>query len=322
MEGRKSHDAFPWLNSPGNKFFLLRLSIIKDDILEKAVSFISNNCFYFEKGRKTYLLLPTVSVTKKRVVSIECEKLFKSAVYGENTVHDDFRFQTNPDCKSKLLKCNALKDIYTLAEKHVQQIDKRFSASKFSVLYSKPGGEPQCLHKDEYRTKEEQEQFGEILSAVISLHDNTTIDVIGPDNKSRISIIIPKGFMFLFSGDFVHGGSAYTCHNVRLHCYFWIASALDDSETKTQLERNDIDVSMRVCPIADCPKAMNRTLLTSKELQDHWRYRHRVDLDMTYDEYMSKQRGTLTICPSCKKKLKNERCAKDHARVCKVQRTL
>lgn len=321
MEGTNKPDLFPWLNSPGNEFFLLRLSTITNDMLTKAVSFISNNCFYYHDNEKTYLHLPNIKVIKKNRASIECEKLFKDAVYGEDIVHDGYRFHTNPDSKAKLLKSNALKDIYTLAEKQVQQIDKRFSASKFSVLYSKPGGKPQCLHTDEYRTKGEQEKFGEMLSAVISIHDNTTIDVMGSDNKTRTSITIPKGFMFLFSGDFVHGGSAYECHNVRLHLYFFCTSALNNNESKKQLERNEIDVSMRVCPVADCPKARNRILLTSKELQDHWRYRHRRDLDLTYEEYMSKQKGTLTECQSCKKKLKNERCAKDHARVCKMKRT-
>lgn len=62
----------------------------------------------------------------------------------------DFHYQTNPVSKENLLKSNAaVKDIYTLAEKQVQQICKSFLASKLSVLYSEPGGNPQGLHIDE-----------------------------------------------------------------------------------------------------------------------------------------------------------------------------
>jgi hypothetical protein len=106
-----------------------------------------------------------------------------------------------------------------MAEKTVQDIDNRFSVGKFSVLYSKPGGLPQGLHIDDFsKTKKEKEQFGEMLSAIVAIQDNTTIDVFACD-KSRVSIMIPRGFMFLFGGHFWHGGSAYKCHNIRLHFY-------------------------------------------------------------------------------------------------------
>jgi hypothetical protein len=320
MEGAYSTKSFPWLNSPGNEFFLLRLPNIKEDDLTNAVSYISNNCFYYRNEEKKYLHLPNVKVVKKHRASIELERLFSEAVCNEDLPTDDCRYQTNPVSKEKLLKSNAIKNIYTLAEKQVQQVCKSFSPSKFSVLYSEPGGNPQGLHIDDYRTKEEKKKFGEMLSAIVSIQDDTSIDVLGHNENSRMSIMIPKGFMFLFSGNLMHGGLAYATHNVRLHLYFLHSSAFADDKIKKQLERNEIALK-RVCPVADCPRAKNRILLTSKELQDHWRVKHRNHIGMTYGQYLGSLNGTLKTCQTCGKLLLNERSAKNHAHICNSNET-
>ncbi len=318
--GSNKNNSFPWLQSPpGNEFFLLRLPSITEDMLSNAVSFISNKCFYYdvEDGKKTYLHLPAIAVKRNTRDSILLEKLFKEAVRGEEVEHDDFRFQTLPNSDTKLLKSKHVKDIYCITEKTVRGIDNRFSVGKFSVLYSKLGGAPQGFHIDDFsKTKEEEEQFGEMLSAIVAIQDNTTIDVVGLDKKSRMSIMIPKGFMFLFGGYFLHGGSSYECHNVRLHFYFYRSCSIADKEVRTELRRNEITMQT-VCPVPDCKESIERTLFTSTKIQDHWYTTHRDKIKLTYCQYISYKKGTLQTCKQCGKKLVSERAAKDHARICK-----
>mmetsp|Transcript_1457 Transcript_1457/g.2666 ORF Transcript_1457/g.2666 Transcript_1457/m.2666 type:complete len:337 (-) Transcript_1457:82-1092(-) len=317
---RKKNESFPWLKSPpGNEFFLLRLPGVTEEMLHNAVSFISNKCFYYNEaddGKKKFLHLAPIAVKNNKRESISLEKLFKEAVHGEKVEHDDFRFQTHPESETKLMKSKDVKDIYSMVAKTVQGIDNRFSVGKFSVLYSKPGGTPQGLHIDDFsKTKEEEEQFGEMLSAIVAIQDNTTIDVFANDNKSRVTIMIPRGFMFLFGGNFWHGGSAYECHNARLHFYFYRTDAMANKKTRMELERNEI-VMMNVCPVPDCKEAINRTLFTSTKLQDHWYTTHRDKINLTYCQYISSKIGTLKTCEQCGKKLVSERAAKDHARIC------
>jgi len=336
MNSKTQNTSFPWLKSPHDEFYLLRLpKNITEVMLSNAVSFISNKCFYYDDddGTKTYLHLPAVTVKKNKRDSIPLGKLFKEAVndsktkkgnvdeaVGDETMElevDDFRFQTLPETKTKLLKSKDVKDIFSMSEKIVKDIDDRFSVGKFSVLYSKPGGAPQGFHIDDFsKTKEEQELFGEMLSAIVSIQDKTTIDVVGCDKKSRMSITIPKGFMFLFSGRFVHGGSAYECHNVRLHFYFYRSSSMADKEVKKMLLTNKISLK-NVCPVPDCKEAIARTLFTSSTLQDHWYTTHRKKIGLTYLQYIGRKNGTLQTCKQCGKKLLSERAAKDHARICK-----
>jgi len=127
--------------------------------------------------------------------------------------------------------------------------------------------------------------------------------------------MIPRGFMFLFGGHFWHGGSAYECHNARLHFYFYRTDAMANKKTRMELERNEI-VMMNVCPVPDCKEAINRTLFTSTKLQDHWYTTHRDKINLTYCQYISSKIGTLKTCEQCGKKLVSERAAKDHARIC------
>jgi len=126
-------------------------------MLSNAVSFISNKCFYYDvdDGTKTYLHLPAVTVKKNKRDSIPLGKLFKEAVddsknkllksqeaVGDKTKKgnvdeavcdktkelevDDFRFQTLPESKTKLLKSKNVKDIFSMSEKIVKDIDDRF----------------------------------------------------------------------------------------------------------------------------------------------------------------------------------------------------
>jgi hypothetical protein len=128
---KKKNDSFPWLKSlPGNKFFLVCLPNITEEMISNALCFISNKCFHYDDldiGKNKFIHLPGISVKKHPRDSIPLEKLLKEAVHGKEVQHDDFRFQTPPNSGTKLLKSRDVKDIYSMAEKSVQGIDKRFS---------------------------------------------------------------------------------------------------------------------------------------------------------------------------------------------------
>jgi hypothetical protein len=78
---------------------------------------------------------------------------------------------------------------------------------KVSLLFSRAGGVVQGVHHDDYREHDDAGTNGEMLSAILSIMDNTKLDICN-DRGERKTFQIPSGSMFLMSGHCVHGGSS------------------------------------------------------------------------------------------------------------------
>ena len=180
--------SFPWPKTGKNsEILLLPLNELSDGTFSNALSFLSENCYYYnERNQKKYIeIMGSRSQRTKKKHSIELERLFGNTEkndIGELT-EDFFRFQSGASSEDLILGNKEITEIYTIVQNTVRNIDGRYVTRKMSVLYSKPGGSPQGLHEDDWRNEDEILEQGEMLSAIVALQDGTLFDILG---KSKL----------------------------------------------------------------------------------------------------------------------------------------
>lgn len=279
------------------KYLVLNVPGITDRLISDALSFISNYCYL--KGerttRKKFIHLPGVqkinNIPTKRTVAME--RLFvegtKDGVDNDKNV-DGFRFQSGRGEDTKLMADAAIRAIVTHATQVVRGFDPKFEVVNVNVLYSKANGKPQGAHMDECRTKQEIKEQGEMISAIVPLMENTSLDVFNKEHR-RNRITISPTMMFVFGADLMHGGADYKVPNARLHMYFVRGGSKSLDNT---VMIGDI------CPHEDCEKRRNGTIFTTMQLRDHWNFHHKEKERMTAGQYAAKKEGRLFRCRHCK----------------------
>ena len=178
MSTDHAEKSFPWPRAGAkSEFVILHLNELSDGTLNNALSFLSENCYYYnERNQKEYIeIMGPYSQRTKKKHSIELECLFANTEkndIGELT-EDFFRVQSSASSEHLILGNKEIMEIYTTVQNTVRNIDGRYVTRKMSVLYSKPGGSPQGLHEDDWRSEDEILEQGEMLSAILALQDGT-----------------------------------------------------------------------------------------------------------------------------------------------------
>jgi hypothetical protein len=207
-------DNVPWPPGGGQqKFLLLHVPELTDRLLCEALSFISNNCYIIENGKKKKKFLSLPGVRKGKGApdtdeQIAMEYLLQQAIEEGATKTgnlDKFRYQSVPDEEEKLRNNRAVQNIVIHVTQVIQQHAKGYKVAKVSVLYSKPNGKPQGGHYDDYRTREQVDEEGEMVSVIVPLMDLTYMDIFNKDHR-RIRLQVPKSMMLMFERNVLHGG--------------------------------------------------------------------------------------------------------------------
>jgi len=308
---------FPFPNGQHNKLCILHLDSLTDVLVNGALSLISNNGYHYTSSNaKKHIVVPNkgcVNATK-RTHSIRLESLFKEALRSNGCdnpeYRDYYRYQTHPDDCDELLRCPEIKDIIDRVQVSINQQVQGYVAYKISVLYSLPGGEQQGFHQDDARSEAVIAEEGAMLSVIVALQDNTKLDVRNASFE-RKTLSISKGLMFVFDGRLVHGGAAYTVHNVRLHIYFRkMVENVVSSMDKGKFE-NVIAPTYR-CPVEDCPKKIGNCNLTLSQMRNHWRMKHAPVENMGWKRYHADKEGKLHKCDQCHETFLNFEGLKKH----------
>jgi hypothetical protein len=221
------------------------------------------------------------------------ERLFKQGTKDgvENTKNvDSYRYQSGRSSDGNLLANAAIRDIVTHVTKLMHEFDVNFRVVNVNILYSKANGAPQGVHMDECRTRKEIEGEGEMISAIVPLMENTSLDIFNKDHRRNRITILPT-MMIIFSGDLLHGGADYNEPNARLHMYFVRGC-------RTALE-NTIQIG-DICPHQECYKHKAGVIYTKMQLRDHWNLHHKVKENMTVGQYAANLEGRLLLCRYCK----------------------
>ena len=138
------------------------------------------------------------------------ESIFEE-VYGSM---DLFRFQA----KITNLSNPPLKQLSDIVNDHILNMDMKWYTSKFVFLKSLPGGRNQDYHHDfpSYETGKAYYNYKTVQAGMlIALQSNTALRVLGKEGSNRL--VLKKGDVMIFRGDFIHSGCAYTELNYRIH---------------------------------------------------------------------------------------------------------
>lgn len=302
-----------WLPGNNHQFHLICVPNLSNALTRKAITFISNACYYDDRWKRpTFIHLPQTKVDGSPKVTIKMSRMFKTAVgegASEKNNSDLYRYQTEFEDHELLMKNSSVRDVVTLASRVVGDIAPGFIAAKACVLYSLPGGKPQGAHADDYRSKEEKKNGSEMVTAIVSLMSGTTMDIIDAHRK-RVTLQIPEGWMFLFSGDLVHGGSAYSDANARLFIRF-VHRTVGQSDV-----RDDI-AQMKICPCTTCEYHNIKKVFTTRGLVDHWVRCHRVEEELNMKQYVAVLNGAQKMTCQCGKHFVTRKGFKQHVRRCK-----
>ena len=151
----------PWPTVGNNAQFLIMdipgaTAALRHDILR----FIAHNCcIRWTKKEKKGLVVKGVSVSSQNIeYHIVLDSLFKKAVgkaADDPSNLDTFRFQTNPRWKHRLLECSSIKVLIQRVNDIITTMwKKEYYPHNVSVLYSRPLGEEQHLHFDDFRSND------------------------------------------------------------------------------------------------------------------------------------------------------------------------
>jgi hypothetical protein len=229
---------------------------------------------------------------------------------------DMYRFQTSPDSQEKLLSCSAITAILSKILCVIARLTKvEYDVQKVSVIFSRPHGPEQGLHYDDYRDTATINESGELLSVLVALMPGTMID-IGTVNNGRKTFPIPPDAMILMSGKCLHGGSAYSKCNARLHFEF---IPRHQGNTKQSTIQNSVASRYR-CPLDTCPHHKEgRSFDTQKQLYNHWQTDHlkKGAIKLSLKKIIhTKNGGSLVTCNTCGKGYKSKALLRRHMRRC------
>jgi hypothetical protein len=312
-----SSKGIPWpLGGTSQKYLVLNLPGITSTMLTEAIGFISNCCFVFgekNKKKKSFLGLPGIKndMIMRQKCEIKMVNLLKDGIIegtNKRSNVDKYRFQSAPEEADKLKSNRAICDIVTRALQIIHLYDQSYSVAKFGILYSKAKGKPQGKHLDENRMMEEITVYGEMVTAIVPIMANTSLDVFDNEgNRNRITI--SPHMMIIFSGDLMHGGADYKESNVRLHIYF---------TRKAQATINDTVGVGVMCPFIGCKLHDNKHVFTRRQLHDHWQHYHRAE-GLTLQQYKAQSEGRLFSCDGCNMYSIGERSLIRHKKRCRAE---
>lgn len=315
--------SIKWPDTGNNShYFILDIPYLSIGILRNALAFISGHCYYKEtRHRDKYLKFPGVSPTPVSSLgdTMMLDNLFlEPHPEGANDSNnkDMYRFQTTPDSQEKLLSDSAINAILSKVSCVIARLTKvEYDVQKVSVLFSRPHGPEQGLHYDDYRETATINESKELLSVIVALMPGTMID-IGTVNNGRKTFPIPTGAMILMSGKCLHGGSAYSKSNARLHFEF---SPRHQGNMKQSSVQNFVAARYR-CPLDTCPLNKDgRSFDTQKQLYNHWQTDHlkKGTIKFSLKKFIHmKNGGSLVTCNSCGKGYKSKALLRRHMRRC------
>lgn len=317
--------SIQWPTAGSNsKFLIMDIPLLPPTVIREALEFISTRCCYkYTTHHTKFLSFPSI------LRDIDCkddpvvlEQLFIDPIGIENneTINlDPKRFQTSPSDQDKIRESKAIikivDDVTTVVNANA---NKPYVSHKISIIYSRPFGEPQGIHQDDYRDVAAIEQEGEMISVIVALMDNTKLDIKN-NNGERKTYSIPSGTMFLFSGSCEHGGSSYTVSNARLHIEF-----IPRKECGEQLALHNLIQQRYFCPIDACPlNDDGSSFPTKSRLYDHWRKKHLCDEGISVGKYIAMTKGkTILLCQTCKKGFTSKKGLSRHQKRCKGLRNV
>ena len=312
----------PWPKIGRNsKFLIMDIPGITLSTRRRALVFIcSRVCYKLTANQNKYVSVKGIKgLAKVDDVPIVMDSLFKSPVgiAAEDVKNlDTHRFQTDPSQKSYLLECAAIRKIVNDVKSVVHMLFcETYYPHNVSILFSRPFGEQQQMHVDDFRDDDQEKEQGEMVNALVALVNDTKLDIAGDDGE-RKTYNIPSGSMILFSGTCIHGGSSYTTSNVRLHIQFITKNAEEvvpesDNLIPTQLQ----------CPIEDCSHNKDGKMIMEHQLYDHWDRYHLQDKGLSLGKYIAQKQGRKVLqCMSCRKVFFSKRGLTDHNRRCRGPR--
>lgn len=139
---------------------------------------------------------------------------------------------------------------------------------------------------------------GEMISVIFALQNGTTVDIALNNAMDRQTFSFPPSSIIMFSGNFRHGGSAYSKHNIRLHMYFMPAA-----QVNTNKKDNRIPVGL-TCPVTECSFNVGGRChaFTKDGLYNHWRDHHKKVFGISVEKYRSRLEGVEVLqCHLCGK---------------------
>jgi hypothetical protein len=187
--------SIPWPYTGNNsQYFILDIPYLLDSTLDVSLAFISGLCYYKEtSNRDKFLKFPGITPIPMEHPgnTVMLESLFLNPTQeGANEAgnQDMHRFQTHPDAQDALYSNHAISDIVQKVSSTVLQLTKTlYLPQKISVLFSRPNGLEQGLHYDDGRDEDTINQQGEMLSVIVALMHNTTVDIATVNNGRRLS---------------------------------------------------------------------------------------------------------------------------------------
>lgn len=314
-------DSINWPVAGNNSEFLITfVPGVTDYLLHHVKTFLAGNCCYqYRTNQNKFLTFP--GITRPEVFNnnpIQLQHLFIKPVHIDKTVEkhnfDTHRFQSTPDDMKRLMQSPYIKQLVDLMLVVVHDNTKTtYEPVKVSILFSRAGGVVQGLHQDDYRSGDVVASHGEMVSAILSLMDNTKLDICN-DRGERKTFQIPSSCMFLMSGHCVHGGSSYSVSNVRLHVEFCPTS---DDTIHTNDKNNNIVPGRLQCPEIECQKKNGAQTYTKKQLYYHWQKEHLVKEGLSLNKFIKRASGDdIVICSSCKKGFSSKKGLARHKRRC------
>lgn len=309
-----------------SKFLITFVPGVTDYLLHHVKKFLAGNCCY--QYRTTQNKFLNFSGIERPTVfnpnPIMLQHLFIKPICTDDTVDDlnfdTHRFQTTPDDMWRLMQCPYVKQLIDLMLVVIHDNSPRsYEAVKVSFLFSRAGGVVQGLHHDDYRDADVANRDGEMLSAILSLMDNTKLDIVN-DRGERKTFQIPSGSMFLMSGNCVHGGSSYSVSNVRLHVEFHPKT--DSNEPSNDTDTNIVPGRLQ-CPHPDCKTNNPDGTYSKKQLYYHWQKEHLAANGLSLNKFIRKARGEfIVLCSCCNKGFSSKKGLARHRRRCSGPRNV
>jgi hypothetical protein len=314
-------DSIKWPNAGTNSQFLITfVPGVTDYLLHHVKTFLAGNCCYQYRSNQIKFLTFT-GVTRPKDLNpnpIKLQHLFIQpvSIEGEDEVHnfDTHRFQSTPDDMTRLMQSPYIKQLVELmlVVIHVNTTTI-YEPIKVSLIFSRAGGVQQGLHNDDYRHRDVIASNGEMLSGILSLMDNTKLDICN-DFGERKTFQIPSGSMFLMSGKCIHGGSSYSVSNVRLHVEFCPKANNEDIANKAD---TNIVPGRLQCPHPNCKTNNGGAVYNIKQLYYHWQKEHLATEGLSLKKFIKKANGDdIVICTSCQKGFSSQKGLSRHKRRC------
>nr|KAE8917787.1 hypothetical protein PF009_g31894 [Phytophthora fragariae] len=159
---------------------------------------------------------------------------------------------------------------------------------KWSILKSYPGGPMQGPHRDFSVNFEDGFDYWDYTKVpgtiILAVHDGTRIHGFGwnrivADLTERFDIVLNRGDVLLFRGEFVHCGVAYQTVHIRIHCYLeprHYPHPPNTTEIVAVFDPDEIRLPENQCPTCGNTYATRQNMLRhAREKHGLFQNRHR-----------------------------------------------